>query len=67
VALTVDLLPHKVDRSCPCSVHHLHFIRIQNIRFTSLVTDERMDGQSQNVKLPPANLAWWKYTKVTLI
>jgi len=43
------------------------FVRFQNIVFTSLVTDERMNGrmneQVKNMVPPPASLAQWSHNK----
>jgi len=49
VTLTFDLLTHKVGCFVPYHVDHLYqdkLIRLQNIVFTSLVTDERTNERT---------------------
>jgi len=59
VMLTFDLQTAKLTISCPCTMNHLcqlaqnRFVRLQDIVFIYLVTDEhtegRMDRQTDNM------------------
>jgi len=77
MTLNFDLLTPKVDRfmSFPwntrVSWHQHWFNRLQNIVFTSSVTDERTDGrtdgQAENIMTPAAIRGWQRHTKLHII
>jgi len=71
---TFDLLTPMLNISCPYHVEHTcqfaqkRLVRFQNLMFTSLVTDKRMDEQTtrdKNIMALPASLAWRQHKKTT--